>query len=78
MSLTEFPVNVTIPLTGSTGSGHSAAQKKYVNNHLPELHIFGFRNWLVLWHCLVIKQSKLFQLRINHTAKCKGTAGEYI
>ena len=34
MSSTEFPVNVTIPFTGSTGSGHSATQKKYANNLL--------------------------------------------
>ena len=32
VSSTEFPVNVTIPLTGSTGSGHSAAQKEVCQN----------------------------------------------
>ena len=28
VSLTEFPVNVTMPFTGSTGSGHSAVQRE--------------------------------------------------
>ena len=42
LSSTEFPLNVTIPLIGSTGSGHSAVKK--INVYKLQLHTFEYKH----------------------------------